>query len=76
MQEAIESKNEAIETVASGILEITDKGYGFLRQAKNDYKPTPGDVFVSKDFIRHGGLRTGATVKTPTGSPSITSTRC
>jgi len=63
MQEAIESKNEATETVASGILEITDKGYGFLRQAKNDYKPTPGDVFVGKDFIRHGGLRTGLMIE-------------
>jgi len=45
--------------MASGVLEITDKGYGFLRQAKNDYRATPGDVFVGKDFVRHGGLRTG-----------------
>jgi transcription termination factor Rho len=45
--------------VGSGVLEITDKGYGFLRQAKNDFRATPGDVFVGKDFIRHGGLRSG-----------------
>jgi transcription termination factor Rho len=45
--------------VASGILEITEKGYGFLRQSKNSYRPTPGDVFVGKDFVRHCGLRTG-----------------
>jgi transcription termination factor Rho len=63
MQEAAESTNEAAETTASGILEITDKGYGFLRQAKNDYRPTPGDVFVGKDFIRHGGLRTGLEIQ-------------
>ncbi len=43
----------------TGILEITEKGYGFLRQAKNDYRATPGDPFVGKDFVRHGGLRTG-----------------
>jgi transcription termination factor Rho len=49
--------------VTSGVLEVTEKGYGFLRQAKNDYRPTPGDVFVGKDFIRHGGLRTGLTVE-------------
>jgi transcription termination factor Rho len=42
-----------------GVLEITEKGYGFLRQAKNSYRATPGDVFVGKDFVRHGGLRTG-----------------
>ena len=49
--------------VGSGVLEITEKGYGFLRQAKNQYRPTPGDVFVGKDFIRHGGLRTGLFVE-------------
>jgi len=46
-------------TIGSGVLEITEKGYGFLRQPKNDYRATPGDVFVGKDFVRHGGLRTG-----------------
>ena len=44
---------------ATGVLEITEKGYGFLRQADNSFRPTPGDVFVGKDFIRQGGLRTG-----------------
>ncbi|MDY6913354.1 MAG: transcription termination factor Rho [Planctomycetota bacterium] len=43
----------------SGVLEVTEKGYGFLRQAENDYRATPGDIFVGKDFIRHGGLRNG-----------------
>ena len=50
-------------SIASGILEITEKGYGFLRQPKNQYRATPGDVFVGKDFIRHGGLRTGLDVE-------------
>ncbi len=49
--------------VGSGVLEITEKGYGFLRQSKNDYRATPGDVFVGKDFIRHGGLRTGLSIE-------------
>ena len=44
---------------ASGVLEITEKGYGFLRQARNDYKATPGDVFISKDFVGGDRLRTG-----------------
>ncbi len=51
------------ENIASGVLEVTDKGYGFLRQSKNGYKPTPGDVFVSKDFIRQGWLRTGLDIE-------------
>jgi len=49
--------------IGSGVLEITEKGYGFLRQEKNDYRATPGDVFVGKDFIRHSGLRTGLHVE-------------
>ncbi len=47
----------------SGVLEVTDKGYGFLRQAKNEFRATPGDVFVGKDFIRHGGYRTGLSIE-------------
>jgi len=46
-------------SIGSGVLDVTEKGYGFLRQTKNDYRPTPGDVFVGKDFIRHSGLKTG-----------------
>jgi len=44
---------------ASGTLEITEKGYGFLRQEANDYRATPGDVFISKDFVGGDRLRTG-----------------
>jgi len=57
-------------TIASGVLEITEKGYGFLRQAKNDYRATPGDVFVGKDFVRHGGLRTGLFVEGKVAPPT------
>jgi transcription termination factor Rho len=58
-----EDDEQAQEINAQGVLEITEKGYGFLRQEKNHYRPTPGDVFVGKDFIRHGGLRTGLYVE-------------
>ncbi len=50
-------------SVHSGVLEITDKGYGFLRQSKNNYRATPGDVFVGKDLVRQFGLRTGLTLE-------------
>lgn len=45
--------------IGSGVLEVTDKGYGFLRQEKNNFSAQPGDVFVGKDFIRFKGFRTG-----------------
>jgi len=54
-----ETTSETDAQIGSGVLEITEKGYGFLRQSKNGYRATPGDVFVGKDFIRHDGLRNG-----------------
>ncbi|MBI5725682.1 MAG: transcription termination factor Rho [Planctomycetes bacterium] len=57
-------------TIGSGVLEVTDKGYGFLRQAKHDYRATPGDIFVGKDYIRHGGLRTGLFIEGKVLPPS------
>jgi transcription termination factor Rho len=46
--------------VASGILEIMDEGYGFLRQIS--YNPAAGDVYISQSQIRRFGLKTGDTV--------------
>jgi len=62
MIDRIESADQASDTAiltGEGVLEVTEKGYGFLRQSSTGYRATPGDVFVGKDFIRHGGLRTG-----------------
>jgi len=71
MDDVSTATNEQTElTMASGVLEITEKGYGFLRQAKNDYRATPGDVFVGKDFVRHGGLRTGLFVEGKVAPPT------
>jgi len=57
-------------SVASGVLEITEKGYGFLRQEKNDYRASPGDVFVSKDFVGGDRLRTGLFLEGETVPPT------
>ena len=46
--------------LSSGILEIMDEGYGFLRQI--NYLPATGDVYISQSQIRRFGLRTGDTV--------------
>ena len=43
--------------LASGVLEVIDDGYGFLRQ--NGLRPSPGDVYVSPSQIRRFALRTG-----------------
>ena len=41
----------------NGILEITNDGYGFLRQ--NSLLPNPSDVYVSQSQIRRFNLRNG-----------------
>jgi len=61
--------NTSLDT-GSGVLEVTEKGYGFLRQEKNAYRAMPGDVFVGKDFIRQRGLRTGLMIEGPVVPPS------
>jgi transcription termination factor Rho len=43
----------------SGILEIHDKGYGFLRRPEKGAVPTQSDVFVPPDVIKRNGLRDG-----------------
>jgi len=46
--------------VSSGILEIMDEGYGFLRQIVP--QGSTGDVYISQSQIRRFGIRTGDTV--------------
>ena len=43
----------------AGILEIHDKGYGFLRKPERGSAPTPQDVFVPPDMIKRNALRDG-----------------
>jgi transcription termination factor Rho len=44
---------------ATGVLQINEKGFGFLRQAENNYLPGPKDVFVSRNLIQAFSLREG-----------------
>ncbi|MDA0988392.1 MAG: transcription termination factor Rho [Chloroflexi bacterium] len=43
--------------LASGILDLINEGYGFLRQPS--LKPSPNDVYVSQSQIRRFALRSG-----------------
>ena len=47
---------------SSGVLEILNDGYGFLRSPNYSYLPGPDDIYVSPSQIRLFGLRTGDTV--------------
>ena len=48
---------------AEGVLELTPKGYGFLRRRELAYAQHPLDAFISAEFIRQYGLREGMHVK-------------
>jgi transcription termination factor Rho len=47
----------------TGVLEILQDGYGFLRSSDFNYLNSPDDVYVSQSQIKLFGLKTGDTVK-------------
>ena len=53
----------------SGFLEISDKGFGFLRTKQNHYHPKPSDIFVTPDTIKRCFLREGCELEGPTQPP-------
>ncbi|MDD6211177.1 MAG: transcription termination factor Rho [Bacteroidales bacterium] len=55
--------------VASGVLEIIQDGYGFLRSADYNYLSSPDDVYVSQSQIKLFGLKTGDVVEGPIRPP-------
>ena len=54
-------KNEQI--TATGVLEVLQDGFGFLRAIESNYLPGPDDIYVSPSQIRRFGLRTGDSVE-------------
>ena len=45
--------------LGSGFLEISEKGFGFLRSSDNHFHPKPTDIFVTPDTIKKSFLREG-----------------
>src|SRR4030095_1885907 len=57
------------EQPATGVLQINEKGFGFLRRAEINYLPSPKDVFVPRTLIQHFRLREGVQLS-GTASPT------
>jgi transcription termination factor Rho len=57
---ALAKKGEKI--VGSGVVEILQDGFGFLRSATSSYLAGPDDIYMSPSQIRRFSLRTGDTV--------------
>ncbi|MBB3064034.1 MULTISPECIES: transcription termination factor Rho [Limibacillus] len=53
----------------SGVLEVLQDGFGFLRSPEANYLPGPDDIYVSPSQVRRFGLRTGDTVEGQIRSP-------
>ena len=50
-------------TFSEGIVEVSGKGFGFLREAKRSFVQTPADVFVTPEVCRKYNLRDGQWIK-------------
>jgi transcription termination factor Rho len=46
----------------SGVIEVLQDGFGFLRSPEENYLPGPDDIYVSPNQVRRFGLRTGDTI--------------
>ena len=46
-----------------GIIEISGKGFGFLRESKRNFVQTPNDIFVTPEIVRRFQLRDGMWVQ-------------
>jgi len=53
----------------TGVLEVLQDGFGFLRSPEANYLPGPDDIYVSPSQVRRFGLRTGDTVEGQIRSP-------
>ena len=64
-----DNNGEKTPNAGSGFLEISEKGFGFLRTAQNHYHPKPTDIFVTPDTIRRNFLREGSLIEGTTQPP-------
>jgi transcription termination factor Rho len=61
--------DEGTEITGSGVLEVLQDGFGFLRSPEANYLPGPDDIYVSPSQLKRLGVRTGDTLDGPIRSP-------
>ena len=57
------------EVIGTGVLEVLQDGFGFLRSPESNYLSGPDDIYVSPTTIRRYGLRNGDTVEGTVKAP-------
>ena len=58
-----------IDITGTGVVEVLQDGFGFLRSPDANYLAGPDDIYVSPSQIRRFSLRTGDTVEGQIRSP-------
>ncbi|MEZ5773437.1 MAG: transcription termination factor Rho [Hyphomicrobiaceae bacterium] len=58
-----------VDITGTGVVEVLQDGFGFLRSPDANYLPGPDDIYVSPSQIRRFALRTGDTVEGQIRSP-------
>ena len=58
-----------IDITGTGVVEVLQDGFGFLRSPDANYLPGPDDIYVSPSQIRRFALRSGDTVEGEIRSP-------
>lgn len=61
--------DEGTEIIGSGVLEVLQDGFGFLRSPDANYLPGPDDIYVSPSQLKRLGVRTGDTIEGPIRGP-------
>ena len=64
-----ELADQDVEISGTGVLEMLQDGFGFLRSPEANYLAGPDDIYVSPKLIRKMGLRTGDTLSGEIRSP-------
>ena len=52
-----------INIYGSGVVEVLQDGFAFLRSPESNYLPGPDDIYVSPSQVKKFGLRTGDTIE-------------
>src|ERR687889_1795591 len=55
--------SKEVDITGTGVVEVLQDGFGFLRSPDANYLPGPDDIYVSPSQIRRFSLRTGDTVE-------------
>lgn len=61
--------NRDTDIIGSGVVEVLQDGFGFLRSPEANYLAGPDDIYISPSQIRRFSLRTGDTVEGDIRSP-------